>query len=133
MDRQWRWVLVAWLVFAVTPVWAQYDLKELTPAVRQALDQRRDRFDEIKALKAKGMIGENNQGYLEVLVSDNRASELARAENHDRLMIYKTIVEQNGLEGALSTVEKVFAQVQAGKAEAGEMVQNNAGRWIKVE
>lgn len=126
-------VLAALMLFGGSLAWAQYEIKDMTPAVRQALDQRRERFEEIKAFKAKGVIGENNQGYLEVLISESRASELARAENYDRLVIYKTIVEQNNLHGAMGTVEKVFAQVQAGKAASGEMVQTEAGRWEMVK
>ena len=40
------------------------------------------------------------------------------------------IVEQNDLgEGALATVEKVFAGVQRDKASAGEKIQDASGQW----
>lgn len=129
MKKQWMMVLMMVLVLGVVDVQAQYDLREMTPIVKSALDARRGRFDELKSLKAQGIIGENNQGYLEVLIADSRAEELVRLENRDRLVIYKTIIEQNDLTGALATVEKVFANVQANKAEPGEMVQNENGRW----
>lgn len=119
------------MVCGALPAFAQYEIKELTPAVKKSLDQRRERFEEIRGLKAAGVIGENNQGYLDVLIDHQRATELVRAENHDRLIIYKTIIEQNNLRGALATVEAVFAKVQAEKAESGEMIQNESGFWEK--
>jgi uncharacterized protein YdbL (DUF1318 family) len=119
------------MVCGAPAAFAQYEIKELTPAVKKSLDQRRERFEEIKDLKTAGIIGENNQGYLDVLIVHQRAAELVRAENHDRLIIYKTIIEQNNLRGELATVETVFAKVQAEKAGPGEMIQNEDGLWEK--
>jgi uncharacterized protein YdbL (DUF1318 family) len=112
---------------------ASYDIKEMTPEVKSALDARRGRFDQLAALKAEGKVGENNQGYVEVLSGGGVGAEsLVSAENSDRKMIYKTIVAQNGLPGdALSTVEKVFAQVQRDKAASGDSIQNESGAWVK--
>ena len=108
----------------------KYSLKEITPAVQAALDSRRDRYDELVALKVKGTIGENNRGYVELLSPDSSAQALAQAENKDRTVIYKTIAEQNGLNGELGTIEKVFAQVQHDKAKAGDKIQNDDGQWV---
>ncbi len=109
---------------------ASYDIKEMTPEVKAALDGRRSRFDELKSLKAQGAIGENNKGYVEVLKSEGAAQSVADAENRDRRFIYTTIVAQNGLpEGALGTVETVFAQVQRDKAGAGDKIQDASGQW----
>ena len=111
---------------------AQYDIKEMTPDVKSALDGRRDRFDQLHQLKEQGAIGENNHGYVEVLNGDAQAQSLADAENKDRKFIYQTIVEQNNLPGdALSTVENIFAQVQRDKANAGESIQSEDGQWTK--
>ncbi|HBR13984.1 MAG TPA: hypothetical protein DD723_00365 [Candidatus Omnitrophica bacterium] len=108
---------------------AKYSIKEMTPAVTQALENRKARYEELKGLKAKGTVGENNQGYVEVLVSDEAANVLADAENLDRKTIYVTIAEQNDLTNALGTIESVFAQVQRDKAEAGEKIQDESGTW----
>ena len=118
-------------IFVASFVWAEkYSLKEITPAAQAALDSRRDRYDELGALKAKGTIGENNRGYVELLSSDSSAQGLVQAENRDRAFIYKTIAEQNGLNGELGTIEKVFAQVQRDKAKAGDKIQNDNGQWL---
>ncbi|MBF0620114.1 MAG: DUF1318 domain-containing protein [Candidatus Omnitrophica bacterium] len=107
-----------------------YDIKNKTPAVTSALDARKARFAELKALKAQGLVGENNQGYVQALGGAD-AGAIVSAENQDRRLIYKAIVEQNGLaDSALSTVEGVFAGVQRNKASSGEKVQDESGAWI---
>lgn len=108
---------------------AAYTIKEMTPEVQSALESRRDRFDQLKGLKANGILGENNSGYVEVLVAGDEAFELAQAENQDRKTIYQTIADQNNLKDQIATIEKVFAEVQRDKAQAGEKVQNADGSW----
>ena len=108
----------------------KYDIKEMTPEVKTALEDRRSRFDQLKSLKAKGLVGENNRGYVEALGNDSAAGSLVDSENNDRRVIYKTIEVQNNLSGALGTIEKVFAQVQRDKASPGDKVQDEDGRWV---
>ena len=108
----------------------KYDIKEMTPPVKKALESRRERYDKLEFLKTDGVIGENNSGYVEVLKSGQGAESAVNAENADRKTIYKAIVEQNNLgSGALSAVEKVFAEVQRNKAGAGDKIQKEDGSW----
>lgn len=115
----------------VSNVWAaSYDIKEMTPEVKSALDSRRARNEQLRSLKAEGAVGETNNGYVQALKSAD-ADALVAAENQDRRVIYTTIVSQNGLPAdALSTVEEVFAQVQRDKAAAGDRIQNESGNWV---
>ena len=108
----------------------KYDIKEMTPEVKTALENRRSRFDQLRDLKAKGLVGENNSGYVEVLGNDPSARSLVDSENNDRRVIYKAIEVQNYLSGALETIEKVFAQVQRDKAGPGDKIQTEDGRWV---
>ncbi len=110
-------------------VMAQYEIKELTPELKTALDSRRARKGTLDELKQKGVLGENNHGYVEVLSADPAAKSLAAAENRDRKVIYETIAQQHGLEGAMDTIEKVFAQEQRDRAQPGDKVQDESGRW----
>jgi uncharacterized protein YdbL (DUF1318 family) len=131
MKRMARGILAAVLLLGGATAQASYDLKERTPAVTAALEGRRDRFSEIKDLKARGALGENNRGYVEVLSGGGDVRSVANAENADRKVIYQAIVEQNGLgASALATVEGVFAGVQRDKAENGERVQEANGKWV---
>lgn len=109
---------------------AQYEIKEMTPEVKTALENRRNRFDELQALETRGVLGENNRGYVEVLQDNPEARALVEAENKDRRLIYQTIEKQNNLTNALETIEKVFAQVQREKASPGEKIQLEDGRWV---
>ena len=108
-----------------------YDIKEMTPQIKSALESRRNRFEMLRAFKERGSIGENNSGYVTLLVDDPEAKALVGEENNDRRLIYKTIVEQNNLSAdALATIESVFAQEQRERANPGEKIQEAGGRWI---
>ncbi len=115
---------------AVVDAAGKYAIKQMTPEVQSALDHRRERFEQLDALKSSGAIGENNKGYVEVLDNQGDAKALAAAENKDRKVIYQTIAEQNGLQDAVGTIESVFGQVQFDKASSGQKVQNEDGQWI---
>jgi len=110
---------------------AEYNIKEMTPEVQQALDGRKGRYSQLSEFKAQGVIGENNRGYVELLTDDSGAQRIVDQENRDRKTIYTTIARQNGIEDELGTIERVFAQVQRDKASDGEMVQSEEGEWTK--
>lgn len=125
-------LLVGFLVCAAMTVSAQatYDIKEMTPAVKSALDGRKSRFTELKTMKTQGVVGENNRGYVQALGGGADVKALVAAENKDRKQVYEAIVQQNNLgPAALPTVEAVFARVQREKADPGDKVQDASGRW----
>lgn len=108
-----------------------YDIKQMTPQVQSALDGRKQRFAQLKSLKAQGILGENNRGYVELLGAAADARGLVDEENRDRKAIYEAIVLQNSLgKGALATVEGVFAEVQRQKASSGDRIQSPSGEWV---
>lgn len=109
---------------------AQYNIKEMTPQVQAALDARKSRFDQLRDLKNKGLVGENNHGYVEALSDDPSSKALVDAENKDRRFIYKTIEDQNNLTEAMDIIEEVFAQVQRDKANPGDKIQEDNGQWV---
>lgn len=112
--------------------WAQYDIKQMTPEVEQAIQNRQARYAQLQELKAQGAIGENNRGYVEAIGGTPNAAAVASAENGDRTVIYRTIAEQNNLgETGLAIIETVFAEVQHEKARPGDSVQNSTGEWVK--
>ena len=137
LSRVWLIIIVLYAVggsaFLIHYAQAQgkYDIRELTPDLKQALDARKARYQTVKDLKAQGVIGENNHGYLEALQPSDDARKIADDENTDRKMIYQTIAQQNGIPQEVATIEKVFGQVQKEKAESGEMVQSEDGTWDK--
>ena len=124
------WVALGNLSLPVVSAENQYDIKEMTPEVKTALENRKNRFEDLRQLKSERIVGENNRGYVEALSDDAAAKALVNAENQDRKAIYKTIEEQNNLIDALGTIEKVFADVQRGKASPGDKIQDESGSWV---
>ena len=119
-----------------------YRLKTVTPSVQRALHHRKIRSHKLQALKAKGVIGENNLGYVQIFKprswfartfkSSNQTKILARGENRDRKVIYNAIVQQNHLKlNQIAEVKKEFAKVRRDRAKHGDLIQDSKGRWIR--
>lgn len=111
--------------------WAETpQLKFTTPEIQKAIDARRDRFDQLKADKKQGLVGEDKEGHVSVLGGGSDVQSLVDDENRDRETIYRAIVEQNSLPpDAIATIRQTFAEVQRGRADSGEKVQLPSGEW----
>ena len=89
------------------------------------------RLPVIKKLKAEGIVGEDNAGFLQ-FVGDKKASDdVVAAENKDRLTVYKAIAKQQGTTAEL--VGKRRALQISKRAESGEWVQDAGGNWVQKE
>ncbi|MCD4722360.1 MAG: YdbL family protein [Desulfobacula sp.] len=87
------------------------------------------RLPVIVDLKAKGIVGESNKGYL-AFVTDKRAQEsVITDENKDRKMIYKHIAKQQN--ATLELVEQRRAKQIANRAKPGEFIQKPDGSWYR--
>jgi uncharacterized protein YdbL (DUF1318 family) len=111
------------------------DLKTRTPQVMTVIESRRMRYPGVAAAMTQGCVGENNQGLLEARPGPGcppTVSALVEAENRDRLVLYRTIVEQNNMPpGDLTRVQSGFARAQRERAPAGAWVQDEGGRWLR--
>jgi uncharacterized protein YdbL (DUF1318 family) len=81
----------------------------------------------IKELKVKGIVGENNKGYLEFIGAKKESADVVAAENKDRKTVYSAIAKQQGTTAEL--VGKRRALQIFKKANRGEWVQDAAGNW----
>jgi hypothetical protein len=88
-----------------------------------------ERLPTIRALKEKGLVGENNKGYLEFVGSKQEKADVIEAENKDRKKVYDAIAKQQGTTAEL--VGKHRAIQIAKKALPGELLQDAAGKWYK--
>ena len=132
--RAWQAMTVIFLLISSGSVFAaqNYDLKEITPAVQNALDGRKSRYAELERLKSEGTIGENNQGSVKLLKDSAGVRGFIDDENRDREAIYQAIVDQNHLgTSGMTEVRAVFAEVQRGKAKSGEFFQSRSGEWAQ--
>lgn len=85
------------------------------------------RLPVIIELKAKGIVGENNKGYLEFIGNKKVDADIVAAENQDRRTVYEAIAKQQGTTAEL--VGKRRALQIANKANKGEWVQDAGGQW----
>jgi uncharacterized protein YdbL (DUF1318 family) len=88
-----------------------------------------ERLPTIRALKEKGLIGENNKGYLEFVGSKKEKTDVIEAENTDRKKVYGAIAKQQGT--TVELVGKHRAIQIAKKAKTGEWLQDANGKWYQ--
>jgi uncharacterized protein YdbL (DUF1318 family) len=111
-------LLLGTLIALVGAAWGQ-DIKA----------RMHDRLPAIVALKAAGVVGENNQGYLTILKQPTDKKALVDAENQDRRMIYEAIAKQQKTTPEL--VGQRRAMQIAEKSDPGAMIQDAKGNWIR--
>jgi uncharacterized protein len=91
----------------------------------------KDRLPVIVELKAQGIVGENNLGYLEFIGDKKAKPDDVAAENEDRKTVYEAIAKQEGTTAEL--VGKRRALQIAQKANPGEWMQDESGKWIQKQ
>lgn len=87
------------------------------------------RLPAIAELKTRGIIGEDNQGYLGFVTGTREQESLISAENSDRKEVYNHFAKQQ--KTTLAVVEDIQAKRKVEKAKPGEFYQNENGQWIK--
>jgi len=97
-----------------------YAEEGLSKDVEDAALRRKDRRAELVSWESKGAIGENKLGLVEARGSGTPAS-LVKAENADRMIIYKSISQKNG--ALLEDVQKLYAQRLQSDAPGGTPIE----------
>ena len=92
-------------------------------------DRMKQRLPAIADLKAKGIIGEDNSGYLGFVTNARAQEEVIAAENNDRKTVYTHFAQQQNT--TINIVEKVQAKRKAERTKPGEFFQNPDGSWHK--
>jgi len=89
----------------------------------------KNRLPVIKELKAQGIVGEDNKGYLQFVDGKKAKEDVVAAENKDRKTVYTAIAKQKGTTAEL--VGKRRALQIAKKASPGEWLQDASGKWYQ--
>ena len=89
----------------------------------------KERLPVITALKAEGVVGENNKGYLEVIGANRGKAGVITAENSDRKEVYTAIAKQQGT--SVDLVGKRRAKQIVQKTKPGQWIQDNSGQWYQ--
>lgn len=111
-------LLSVWVCMGAATVWAD-GIKE----------RMKKRLPVISSLKAQGIVGETNQGYLGFVTAKQDGANVIAAENKDRKIIYTHIAKQQGV--SVELVQKRRARVLSDRAKPGFYIQNDAGVWVK--
>jgi uncharacterized protein YdbL (DUF1318 family) len=89
----------------------------------------KNRLPVIKELKAQGIVGEDNKGYLKFVDGKKAKEDVVADENKDRKTVYTAIAKQKGTTAEL--VGKRRALQIAKKASPGEWLQDVSGNWYQ--
>ena len=89
----------------------------------------KNRLPVIKELKAKGIVGEDNKGYLQFVGGKKEKADVVAAENKDRKTVYAAIAKQQGTTAEL--VGKRRALQIAKNANKGAWMQDQSGKWYQ--
>jgi uncharacterized protein YdbL (DUF1318 family) len=87
------------------------------------------RLPEINQMKAAGVIGENNRGFLEFMAGKTGDAAVVDAENSDRRKVYQAIAKQQGVSPEIVGNRRAL-QIVA-EADPGDWLQNEAGAWYQ--
>ncbi len=87
------------------------------------------RIPAINALKDKGIIGENNKGFLEFRTGDKSQQQLISDENKDRGSVYAAIASKEKVDAAL--VGQRRAKQISAIGSKGHWFQKPDGAWYK--
>jgi uncharacterized protein YdbL (DUF1318 family) len=88
------------------------------------------RLPTIVQLKSDGIVGENNQGYLEFVPgAAQKMDNIVAEENSDRKMVYEAIAKQQNTSADLVGRRRAIQIGQ--RSAAGEWLQDNSGKWYK--
>ena len=110
--------------------------------VIRALQRSSFNKDDIDKFKQQGVLGENNEGGLTLLVpkavpADQIAfvNNLVAEENADRVVVMARVIETNEKlsEKDFPRVKKMFAALNRDKAAVGNMIQFDDGTWAKKD
>jgi uncharacterized protein YdbL (DUF1318 family) len=87
------------------------------------------RLPVINQMKAEGIVGENNKGYLRFLGNQRVNEDVINAENTDRRTVYMNIAQNNGV--SLEVVEKRRVLQISDRAQSGTWLQRDNGSWYR--
>ncbi len=92
-------------------------------------DRMLARLPLINQLKAEGIVGENNKGYLSFVGSNRVKVEVIESENSDRRNVYIDIAKKNGISIELVGKRRVLQIVD--NAKPGTWLQREDGFWYQ--
>jgi len=84
---------------------------------------------DLKQAKSQGLVGEQRNGYLGMVVDNPEARRIVKEVNAKRKKLYQNLANKNKV--ALAGVEQLGGEKAIAKTKAGHFIQNSAGKWVK--
>ena len=118
----------SFLSFGVNEAYAQEE-SDFPSDVKAAIERRKERRLALTSWEAKGAIGENTRGLVEVKVASagSEVSNLVQKENSDRNIIYKYVASKNG--AVEDETGRLFAKRIQADAPQGTPIEAPDGSW----
>ena len=113
---------------AIAPIVVLVLLALAQSALADSIKERmKARLPVITQLKAQGLLGENNKGFLEFLSPQKPHADVVQAENTDRMTVYQAIAARQG------TTPEFVGQARAAqiaeREPTGFWIQDPGGKW----
>ncbi|MBU2707008.1 YdbL family protein [Zooshikella marina] len=83
----------------------------------------------LEEAKQQGLVGEQLNGYLGLVVNNVTAKKLITGINQKRKQKYEQLAKRNGV--PLATISSLAGQKAIEKTPNGQYVQNSSGQWVK--
>lgn len=127
------------LSLSPSEAFAQIDIEVSTPAIRALRESLKVRFSQLKPYYDMGVIGENNNGLIEIrdtsglnLKQKAEINRLVDQENKDRISLYEEIMRANKFgKEILPEIQRIFANSWREKSLLNWWIQNDKGEWLR--
>jgi len=113
------------------------EVKTTSSIIDEAKARLIERLSDVQGYKDNNILGENNQGLLEVRSTAgmdgkqvSSLQKMVKEENNDRMIIYRQVVQINNMNAAdIKKVQVAAAKANRKLAKEGEWIQNDDGAW----
>jgi len=123
-------------VLLPTTAYAAQDINVSTPAIRAIKDSIKERASQLIGLLNSGNVGLSHDGLLKIRTTDGlslkqkgQLNQLVKAENSDRLRLYKEIAKANNFPDKADEVQSIFASSWRDQAQKGWYLEKADGSW----
>jgi uncharacterized protein YdbL (DUF1318 family) len=123
-------------LFGPSVAYAAQDIEVSTPEIRAIKASIKERSGELFPFLNSGNVGLGNDGLLKVRSTDGldlkargAVNRLVKAENNDRMRLYKEIAVANEFPEKAGEVQEIFAGSWRENAAAGWFVEDGKGAW----
>ncbi len=114
---------------AVIALFCCFLVPSLTVKAASVKERMANRLPAIILLKDKGLLGEDNKGYLAYVKESRPQQDMVRAENADRAKVYAAIAKKQNV--TVDLVGSRRAKMLFERGKKGYWFQQQDGKWVQ--